>query len=180
MRYNIQIQSDDPRACSVTFVVEVNDRGSGSRVTELAVRLGSDTLPASLASIDWPSYLRAAVELSMPASPTLDHGTAPLAEKSLQPDLLPQTPLRSDERRRKVGRGAEVVSGGVSKAAAISQATDPHTDGPSDLAGMYWRLGSVAKVAKHYGVPRRVASEWIRGLQRANVVPNGTLAKRRS
>lgn len=45
-------------------------------------------------------------------------------------------------------------------------------EAPPDMATMYWKLGSAAKVAKHYGVSTRVANDWVRALRDSNILPN--------
>ncbi|WP_405180877.1 hypothetical protein OG225_06675 [Nocardia sp. NBC_01377] len=36
---------------------------------------------------------------------------------------------------------------------------------PADFGVTYWRLGSIAKVAKHYDIPHHIAQDWIKSLQ---------------
>lgn len=43
---------------------------------------------------------------------------------------------------------------------------------PSDFGVNYWRLGSVAKVARHYDVPHRIAQGWIKALQHQGKLAN--------
>jgi hypothetical protein len=49
---------------------------------------------------------------------------------------------------------------------------------PVNLAVNYWRLGSVAKVAKHYEVPRQVAQDWIKELRQQGSIPDQWSGKR--
>lgn len=43
---------------------------------------------------------------------------------------------------------------------------------PPDLAMVYWRQGSIRKVAKHYDVRHSVAQSWIAGLRQQGRLPN--------
>jgi transposase-like protein len=43
---------------------------------------------------------------------------------------------------------------------------------PSDLGQVNWKLGSVAKVADHYDVPRQIVRGWVKLLCEGGSLPD--------
>ncbi|GGK79674.1 hypothetical protein [Mangrovihabitans endophyticus] len=58
------------------------------------------------------------------------------------------------------------------KATSPSPGTPQAKGVPDDLAVVYWRVGSVAKVATHYDVPRHIAAGWVRRLRDTGKAPD--------
>jgi hypothetical protein len=159
--YRIEITPNELGADSVAFTLDASV--SPFRLTEVSVQIGSDgsPLPIELGEIDFRAYVSIAVALSAGVFPS--RGQAPMAGSGPP----------SDETYESRPSASQVPTVTASTVRRLGRKTDvPRTGAPSDLAVYYWRLGSVAKVAKHYDVPRQVARDWIKELRNRNSIPN--------
>lgn len=120
--------------------------------------------PGSLAEVD----IREAVGLALRFAAGHDLADEPpvlTAGGEVTPPLTPSDGRRGGRRAgRDERRGHDTVASGA----------------PSDVATTYWKLGSVAKVAKHYDVPHTIARQWIQTLRKGGKVPNPWRQRRRS
>lgn len=159
--YTVAISSDDPSAPSMTALVRLGEQGPV--VQEVSVRLGGagTALPDDLAAIDFAELVRIAATLS---------------EGRLPSPPVPATPATP----------ADPPSPAAQPAPSVRPAPDaasrpaPGAGVPPDLAVVYWRLGSAAKVAAHYSVPRQIATDWIRLLRKQGAAPNPWQRTRRA
>lgn len=125
-------------------------------VTEIhAETAEGHVLPSPLASVDLSLLVRTMALVSRPESV----------------DSSPGTDASESETRNSGGKSplAELHSSAPSIDGSTDAASENRTAKdaiPSDFGVNYWRLGSLAKVAKHYDVPHHVAQSWIKKLQR--------------
>lgn len=151
--YTIAISPEDPAATSATVVVEVGT--DGLRIRAVTVRPGADgaPLPPEIVGLDLATLSEALTMLSpgrrAAAPDAAPVGVAPTEEPAAQPRASAAQP------RPPAGRGPQ-----------------PPSHVPSDLGTVYWRLGTVSKVAEHYDVPRPVARDWIKTLRKARGMPD--------
>jgi hypothetical protein len=157
-RFTITVNPDDPATAGFTARVVVT--GGQVVVTELSLQAGVDgrALPADLAGLDFATLARAAAALSA--------GDFNLA-------ALPAQPSDAD-RRREQAPPAPIhrEHGARRRAGTVPGAGVGYTGVPSDLAVMFWRLGSAAKVADHYDVTPKVARTWIKALRAGGTLPD--------
>ncbi len=167
----------------ITIATEAGDSLARARVdidggavslAEVQAATGGYEIPGELADVDFGLIVRTVRLLT---------GTAPEAVPSDTPeaDAVPRPPDDTPSRRETFAeRDAslppavpESMSADDGAEAAIRQSETAAGEGaqpgaagmPSDFGVNYWRLGSIAKVARHYDVPHRVAKDWIRALQ---------------
>jgi hypothetical protein len=143
----------------------------GPRVVELVVQPGAveSTLPAELADLDFGELLRAAAAL---APMTIGDGTPHPAATDPHEDVAPQ--LFDDAALAVAGLDRPRTRRKPKKTRNPSFSDRRPTAGqpPADLGKMYWRLGSVAKVARHYEVSNQMVKAWIQILREAGEIPN--------
>ncbi|GAB3833146.1 hypothetical protein GCM10027610_026490 [Dactylosporangium cerinum] len=129
------------------------------------MRLAEDgtPLPAELATIDFAQLMRDAAIMSegrLPATAAQESSRvepdAGARAASVQEATEPVTPRAQDDGGRDRLRSKSPGEIGM----------------PSDLAVVFWRLGSATKIAAHYAVPRQVAVEWISLLRNEGTAPN--------
>jgi hypothetical protein len=167
-RYTIYITGPDRDAVLVTATVEV--AGEGARITQVRAELAAgDTIPYQLASIDFSVLIRTASML--PGSPAAPVVTGPPPEPGRSPDIGESPILVADKPAEGDPRAPDGAEPASTSSAAAGDAAGPHPM-PSDFAVNYWRLGSIAKVARHYGVPHRIAQDWIKALQQQGKATN--------
>jgi hypothetical protein len=186
--YTIAITPSDLAQASAILTMHMDS--SEQRVTEVSVRLGTSKrpLPDELAKFDFrpiletvallsngqlPNpFLLTAGEASLTASSAESRGPESSAHGS-QPNPSPpegprartkQKPSQADQ-----ATTANRTPGGNTRPA---RRTNQREDMPSDLAVIYWREGTITKVADHYSVPRHIAQRWIKLLRQGGTVPN--------
>lgn len=159
-RYRIEIAPDGVDGSSVAFTVDVS--ASPLRLAEIRVQIGNDgsPLPAELVGLDFHSCMSAAVALSQGVFPS-----------QAEPDTAKPDPVPSSAAERTASEDPTAANP-PPKRSLPRTANPPGTGVPSDLAVNYWRLGSAAKVANHYDVPRQVARDWIKELRDQDLIPN--------
>ncbi|WP_378741100.1 hypothetical protein [Nocardia brasiliensis] len=165
--YTIAISNTRTGVVAVTATVEID--ATGVRLTEVRAEANGDTfVPEGLANIDFPLLVRTANMLSGPSvQPKLTPAPASMGENNTEPvdtdgDLL--VPPEIDE--RVVVPVADLSKQPTGRAHERGQLQREQRSGvPADFGVTYWRLGSIAKVAKHYDVPHHVAQDWIKSLQ---------------
>jgi hypothetical protein len=157
-----------------TVVAHLEIDGGRVRVVELTVRPGSagTSLPGEVADLDFRLLAEQAAVMStggMPLAPAPRPGDGRQqppdgASRGKAVESPPARPVNSRRRRAPEGSGSAVK--GV----------------PSDLAKVYWKLGSLAKVAAHYDVPRQIAQGWVKSLRDHGALPDpwsGSARRRR-
>jgi hypothetical protein len=145
-----------------TVVAHIEIDGGQPRVVELTVRPGSDglPLPPEVADLDFRLLAEQAAALST--------GHLPFAHDSPAPVHGPPTGNGRDDAAepsptRLVGK----------RRTSPPESPGPVTKGvPSDLGKIYWKLGSVAKVADYYDVPRQIARGWVKALRNGGALPD--------
>lgn len=147
--YSLRITKTDSDDVLVTATVDVVD--GTARIVEIHARtsVGHD-LPTSLTSIDLSLLIRTQLLLSGSSKLQDSRGTDTESDVKKVADQEPQTSIQA-----------------TSPSISVAPERRPNKDDmPSDFGVYYWRLGSLAKVAKHYDVPHHVAQSWIKKLQR--------------
>jgi hypothetical protein len=155
--YTISISPEDGSGVQTTVLVDVDDEGSGARISELTVKAasGEGLLPHHLPAIDLELLLRA-------VGPAASHDPSVRAAQQASAAASPRT-ARTAERvtqgmRRR--RGSRV---GVKTASSLGGRA--YRRMPDDLAEVYEQTQSVTAVARHYGVPRHTAQGWMNRLR---------------
>lgn len=162
------------------FHVTISATGTGETMVQIEVEVQSPDLrvaairlyppavsdsrfPPELADLDFRQCISIARQLTdgnVNADPPAlsDEHSSPTADRDVDgqsPGLTrPSKPRVSS--RISQPRRVDDKSGSVS----VSK-----TGAPSDLGVVYWRLGSVPKVASHYNVPHQIARDWIKELR---------------
>jgi hypothetical protein len=156
--YTIVIASDEPGKTNATIGVDIDS--ATARVREISVHVGDDgePFPAAFTRLDFRQLMETAALLSRGHLPE-DEAVGEGEEAS---DGVPSEAASKDSRPTTNGRSARRSRGAARRA----------TDAPSDLAVVYWRLGSVAKVAKHYDVTHQIARDWVRHLREGGTLPS--------
>lgn len=172
----------DPTAePSSHMIVRIDVSGGAAHVVELTVRAsaGADLATGQLPSIDLEQLARvfgpstapgaAAVEATAGATAGV---VTELVAAAPPAELVPASAPRPT--RRSSGRPS-----GRAAAAAESRKTDDRKvtaarvyrrmPDPDELRERYAKIGSIAGVAKHYGVPTHTAQGWIGRLRRLGV-----------
>ncbi|MBF6341380.1 hypothetical protein IU450_36700 [Nocardia abscessus] len=168
----ISITGTDTGDVLATATVEVDEKGA--RITSVYAEVGnSAVVPPQLGAIDFSLLVRTASMLSAGT----DAGSPPDTSTNLSPDnqqeqaptvVLEPTAVDQGDARQQAVAPAHVVRDGHAR----------KSDMPSDFGVTYWRLGSVAKVAKHYDVPHHIAHDWIKQLQQDGRLANPWPKKR--
>lgn len=161
--YTVTISADDERKATATIVVRLDS--SGLLIQEIAVRPGSDgqPIPPELANLEFAQVMETVVELS--------HGRLPRPPVDTQGP--PGPPDEPPAKMPRATTGKSTTSGkSATSGKSRQQGPESTNDVPSDLPVMFWRLGTAAKVADHYSVPRHVATGWVRLLRQAGTVPS--------
>lgn len=159
--YTISITRDVPGGSAVLAHVEIEP--GRCTLTEISVRIGEDAapLPKDLGLLDITVLIETAVALSEGRLPTRFQPEPPAHAGDETTSAAGTVPAQATARRRR--------------------ATPAQKNGaPSDLPLIYWRLGSVAKVAAHYDVTRQIARDWIRSVRKQGSLPNPWSASGRS
>ena len=141
-------------------------------VRQVSVRLGvaGETLEPVLAELDFAGLVNAAVSLAGGQGPQAE--AAPVGLPGPDEDAeSPAEPLAELEAKATAPAPAGVVKRRRQRDAAGSRTGPGYNGVPSDLAVVYWRLGSVPKVAEHFEVTHRTAREWVKGLQEGGSAP---------
>ncbi|WP_157187435.1 hypothetical protein [Nocardia vinacea] len=170
--YTITIS--DARTGVVAAVATVEIDASGVRLAEVrAETTGEAYVPEDLARIDFPLLVRTANMLSGgPSRLNLASKLSSTSETVSPPAEtgIPLTPLESiDDADTAVSEPASKLAGAQQRA---QRQREQRAGAPSDFGVTYWRLGSTAKVAKHYDIPHHVAQDWIKSLQQQGKLAN--------
>lgn len=186
--YTIAFTPSDPAEASVVLTVHVNS--SEPRVTQVSVRLGTSNRPLSdeLTTFDFREILGTVALLSrgqlpaprLPAVGEADPSGASAEscgdESSAQrsgPSPPPPEGPRMRSQQKPSPADQVTMANKTSRGSALpAKAENQREDTPSDLAVVYWREGTIAKVANHYSVPRHIAQRWIKLLRQGGTVPN--------
>jgi len=149
-RFTVSVTAEEEGGPSFSATVVLC--GGEVAVTSLSVRLGtnSELPPGELVTGELAALLS---EVTASLTPTASSGKAAPALPS-PPKNEPAPPPRR-------------ASGNTPQRA--------NADGPpADLAKVYWRLRTIAKVAAHYKVEKHIARKWINQLSnRTQSFPNG-------
>jgi hypothetical protein len=186
--YTIAFTPSDVAEASAVLTVHVNS--SEPRVTEVSVRLGTSNrpLPDGLTTCDFRQILETVALLSRGQLPAPCLSAADEADpsgasaesrggESSTPRSGPSPPppegppMRSQQKPSPMDQ--VTMANKTSRGSALpAKAKNQREDTPSDLAVVYWREGTIAKVANHYSVPRHIAQRWIKLLRQGGTVPN--------
>jgi len=163
--YFLALTPVDPGMPSVVARIEL-DAGH-ARTVEISVRPGSagSPLPAELGDIDLPFLIQNAALMSAGRLPTgTPEGVASMA---------PQADAEVRDKPEVTAAPAPVPAPRAARSGRRRPDRDQGLNGmPSDLPKTYWRLGSVAKLAEHYDVPRQIAQGWIKALRAGGALPD--------
>jgi hypothetical protein len=158
-QYRIDVSSEPQGAGGrATFIVE-KDEG-GLRLDEVRIETGASgvEIPEILGELDFRGCISMALTLLRAGS------AAPREPLSGQEAPLPPTQEAAQE---------TVADRIPTPRQAAKKTKRPDSGAPSDLARVYWRVGgSIAKVAKHYEVPRQIAGDWVKDLRDDNLIPS--------
>jgi hypothetical protein len=164
-RYTIEVAPEDPDGSGVTFTLQVDS--AGISVMSMVVRLPqSGDLPSDeLSRFDFQTWMAVAAS-------ALDGQriTPVIRESQVNPpsDMAPHV----ESRIEKIATQARVSVGKPKVDNRSVSTSKPGAGAPPDIGVTYWRLGTIGKVAKHYGVPNRIASDWIAELRRNGDAPS--------
>ncbi|WP_028479818.1 hypothetical protein [Nocardia sp. CNY236] len=167
--YTIRISESNSDDALATATVEIVD--GKARIVEVHTSVEAGTVvPHQLGTIDFSLFVRTALVLS---------GT------KTEPDAIdveaPKKPESIEESEDAVTASAAPESAAPAMAAqhtTVPAARAEKMGMPADFAVNYWRLGSTAKVAKHYDVPHRIARDWIKALQQQGKAASSWQMKR--
>ena len=185
--YTITFTPSDVAQPSAVLTVHLDS--SEPRVTEVSVRVGTSNrpLPNELTTFDFRPILGTIALLSrgqLPASCLSAAGEADTSVSSAESHggesvqrsgPNPPPPEGSQPRLQEKSSPADQTTGAnkTPRGSALpANAKSQLEDTPSDLAVVYWREGTIAKVANHYSVPRHIAQRWIKLLRQGGTVPN--------
>jgi hypothetical protein len=187
--YVLALTPTDPAMPSVVARIEL-DTGH-ARIVEISVRPGSagTPLPAELTDIDLPMLIQNAALMSagrLPASAPGSSATEAPSRSGAPPSPPDAEAKTRDAETQEAQDKPKVADAGIDRRtpahdpaprAARSSRQRPdrgrNPNGiPSDLPKVYWRLGSAAKVAEHYDVPRQIAQGWIKSLRAGGTLPD--------
>ncbi|MEW1736407.1 hypothetical protein AB0346_10715 [Nocardia beijingensis] len=167
--YTITISDNRTGIALATATVELD--ASGARLTSIrAEASGDERIPEAMADFDFP---------------LLVHIAGMLAGSAGGPGATPSTPACSTE--AEPIQAAPPVDGATATPRAPIHDESVRTptlrpqrsSAPADFAVNYWRLGSIAKVARHYDIPHHIAREWIESLQQQGKLGNPWPARNR-
>lgn len=165
--YTITITNIRTGSAVATATVEIAD--DSVRLTEIGTEIsGENLVPEVLATLDFPFLVRTANMLSGVSAQdeVVSESAHPVQEPETKTQDMPSEPLIAPAD----GRGVTLTETCppeqlVAARERTTSKRDQRAEAPADFGVTYWRLGSTAKVAKHYDVPHRVAQDWIKSLQ---------------
>ncbi|WP_459546642.1 hypothetical protein [Nocardia sp. X0981] len=185
--YTISISDADREDVLATATVDITS--GRARITEIRARAGAEAVPPQLGEIDFSLLVRTAMMFSGAARPGPHPGTEegpatddrpsapaepapPMAAEPAPPMAAEPAPSMVAEPVPPTGAPESAVRQSREAARPAPKGNTKNFDMPADFGVTYWRLGSIAKVAKHYDVPHRIAQEWIKALQEAGKAAN--------
>jgi hypothetical protein len=185
--YTIVITSSDVTQASTVFTLDMNS--SERQITEVSVCFGANNtpLPVELTTFDFRPILGTVALLSRGQLPnfclsTADESSTVLSAESLgrgAGDQHSGSNSPSLETTRTPSQKKPSMTDQVTRTSRTRRGDTPprktkaqREDMPSDLAVVYWREGTIAKVADHYSVPRYIAQRWIKLLRQGGTVPD--------
>jgi hypothetical protein len=186
--YTITITPGGVTQASAVLTVHVDS--SERRVTEISIRLGTSKkpLPDELATFDFRPILGTVVLLSrgqlpdhflslagesdLSASSAESHGPGSGVHSSQPNPSSPGGPRTRSRQKPSPADQTTTANRTPRGSAPPAKTKNQWEDMPSDLAVIYWRKETIAKVANHYSVPRHIAQRWIKLLRQGGTVPN--------
>ncbi|WP_405161486.1 hypothetical protein OG203_34865 [Nocardia sp. NBC_01499] len=164
--YKISISVVESNKILATATVEVSD--NWAKIVEVHAEVSENyVVPTELAAVDFSVLVRTASLLA--GNPMLDEpGDVTVTVSVAQEEEADEESANVSESPGNEKSSDEMAPSEVEQPDHGNRSVK--TDMPSDFGVTYWRLGSIAKVAKHYGVPHRIAQDWIRSLQREGKV----------
>lgn len=169
--YTVVITHNPTGIAMAAATVEID--ASGARLTEVrAEPSGELGVPETLADLDFSLLIRTARILSSLPSVA---DTAAASEVTSTPELRESktdasTPKPNDDTTIAADDSRSVP--GTVPPDRTKPAREQRAEAPADFGVMYWRLGSISKVAKHYDIPHHVAQDWIKSLQQQGKLAN--------
>ncbi|WP_157171068.1 hypothetical protein [Nocardia araoensis] len=173
MKDSYTITISDARTGVVAAIATVEIDASGVRLAEVrAETTGEAYVPEDLARVDFPLLVRTANMLSGGRPQISLASKLSSARESVSPRAETGIPPTASESigDAAVSEPAPKVAGTAQQRAQRQQ--EQRAGAPSDFGVTYWRLGSIAKVAKHYDIPHHVAQDWIKSLQKQGKLAN--------
>ncbi|WP_280309508.1 hypothetical protein [Nocardia abscessus] len=184
MADNITIAISDSNNGVVLATAMVEIVAGEARLTEVRATTGGDGfVPKALARLDFQLLVRTVTMLSMSSvHATTTTPPPPVSAEVSSPSAITDTatPPGDDSSRPTPSAVEQVVSeGNVGSSSSHNRPTnrmrvaheraqlqqEQRNGMPLDFGVTYWRLGSIAKVARHYEVPHHIAQDWIKSLQ---------------
>ncbi|QIS23397.1 hypothetical protein [Nocardia terpenica] len=144
--FTLTITDTDTGHVRLTAVVHVD--ATGTHLVTVRTATSGAQVPQGLAELDFADLIATA---AAPRSPDPAPPASTVSAGSARPRATEPTPAVPARVHRQVPEIPPV---------------------PSDFGVTYWRLGSVAKVARHYDVPHRTAQAWIKALQHQGKLAN--------
>ncbi|MEU4323337.1 hypothetical protein AB0F85_31935 [Nocardia fluminea] len=169
--FSIMISNSQTGVVLVTATVEIHE--DMPRLTEIRTEPDAEGLvPQALSHIDFPFLVRTANFLS----------STPLGVPStVRPEVSGKRVDPQGPERTQVDSAPEFADsqfpGGAAKPIDETREQSPlrnapKVNAPADFGVTYWRLGSIAKVSRHYDVPHYIAQDWIKSLQQQGKLAN--------
>jgi hypothetical protein len=160
------------------MIVRIDVSGGAAHVVELTVRAsaGADLVSGQLPSIDLERLAQVFGSPTAPGTAAVKATSGAAVDEPVieTPALAPAPAPSSPPTKRSTGR-----PGRRSAAATESRKTDDRNvtaarayrrmPDPDELRERYIEIGSIAGVAKHYGVPTHTAQGWIGRLRQLDV-----------
>lgn len=169
--YTITITPADPRGTGASITVEIDP--DECRIREIAVLMGElgAPFPEALSRLELAPLFESMTLLSQ-------------GQLKMQEGGAPSTPAHTASSEESETSGSRASRGDAQgdkstggRRSSTKKATPAH-GAPADLAKMYWRLGSTAKVATHYNVPHAVARDWVQDLRKTGAAPDPWQSRR--
>lgn len=188
-RYVITISPDNGgeaggRAAHTT--VRVDTSTGDTRITELTVRSGNGggLAPADVPVVDLDLLVRALTPRQAPAVLAATEARRTTDARRLVPEASVATEAAPAKAApRKTGRKKATPAKAATKKAARAKRAAPTSEGkrayrrmpdPQQVLAAYRKVGTVAGLADHFGVPRHTATSWARRLrQQGHAVGRG-------
>ena len=156
------------------MIVRIDVTRGGAHVVELTVRAstGADLATGQLPSIDLERLAQVFGSPTAPGAAAVEAAAAAPAASSASSAPSPATsgPAARPTRRSTARPSRRPVSATETRAAADRDITSARAyrrmPDPDELRATYSEIGSIAGVAKHYGVPTHTAQGWIGRLRR--------------
>ncbi|WP_406238381.1 hypothetical protein [Nocardia sp. NBC_01009] len=172
--FSIMISNSSTGAVLVTATVEIH--GDVPRLAEIHAEPTDDGgfVPQALAHIDFPLLVRTANLLSSTSACVSAAATSSILEEGGDQQPVEKVgAVRTLEEANGFSPASNDATGRIDETHEQTQLRNGQKASvPADFGVTYWRLGSIAKVSRHYGVPHYIAQDWIKSLQQQGKLAN--------